>query len=160
MNPKKVNLDIKSIAGISVCTTNIQESDPEQAEIPSLWDRFYNKGLTQRVVERQKPNTVFGVYSSYESDADGAYKVTAGLDAKQHASALVGLETIDIEPGEYLVFEGRGNMPSAIYETWGRIWDFFGKASNTAEAGLQRAYKTDFEEYRGDDQIAVYIGIK
>jgi len=161
MNPKKVSLDAKPVAGISVCTTNIQESDPDMAEIPSLWDRFYNKGLTRRVVDQQKPHTVFGVYSSYESDADGAYKVTAGLDVKKHGPALIGLETIEIEPGEYLVFEGRGRMPSAIYETWGRIWDYFGCNGRVNESsGLQRAYKTDFEEYRGDDQIAIYIGIK
>ncbi|GLH75092.1 hypothetical protein GETHLI_35950 [Geothrix limicola] len=46
-------------------------------------------------------------------------------------------------------------MPQAVIDTWGIIWAYF---ENNTE--FIRSYTTDFEEYRGPDQIAIHIGVR
>ncbi|TPG73905.1 AraC family transcriptional regulator [Pseudomonas arsenicoxydans] len=54
-----------------------------------------------------------GVYSAYESDASGAYEVTAGVSV---STPNPEFENVEIQAGKYLVFEARGPMPSAVIQ--------------------------------------------
>lgn len=91
------------------------------------------------------------VYSDYESGANGFFTVTMGItDAIEQTE----FNSVTIQSGNYLVFQGVGPMPATVIETWQRIWTYF--ATNS---GYQRNFISDFEAYSVSDQVAIYIGV-
>ena len=148
---KTVPIDEKTVLGISVRTKNSDEMQPQTAKIGELWQQFY-----QDIVPKlQNGATIFGLYSNYESDASGEFTVMACSD-EVNESASNELEQSSIQKGNYLVFEGTGEMPHAVINTWSNIWDYF--SSDTQE--YQRAYTTDFELYKSPNEIEIYISVK
>jgi predicted transcriptional regulator YdeE len=91
------------------------------------------------------------VYSNYESDASGPFDVTAGVAV---AAPAAEFKTIEVQGGQYLVFEAKGPMPGCVIEAWGQIWAWFNENPQT-----KRKFATDFEAYTGPDSVAVHIGI-
>lgn len=138
-------VDSFTVTGFMVRTKNSDEFSQETAKLPKLWQQFYAANPT--------PNTtIFGVYSDYESDANGFYNVTAGVNSDSLDPVL---HTIKVNSGNYLLFQSKGSMPQAVIETWQRVWDYF-----TETSLHQRCFMTDFEAYSNGDEIAIYIGIK
>lgn len=133
--------DSFNVSGISIQTQNKDEFDEKTAKLPKLWQAFYSTNPALNT-------PVFGVYSNYESDANGLYTVTVGVVSDTELNA------IKINAGNYLVFEGKGAMPLAVIEVWKRVWDYF-----TQDCAHKRCFMTDFEVYNGDE-VAIYIGIK
>ncbi|MDH5647405.1 MAG: GyrI-like domain-containing protein [Candidatus Heimdallarchaeota archaeon] len=147
---KIVKVDEKEINGISTRTTNRDEMDPEKARIGILWQTFNNKVS----VDYSQGKSVYGIYYNYETDANGEFSVLVGTDQKDSLTAK--LENITILSGQYIVFEGKGEMPRAVVETWGKIWDYF----SNDQAEYQRAYTTDFEYYKNENEVDIYIALK
>ena len=139
----------QTIQGISIRTQNSYEMNPETAKIAGLYQRF-DENI---VVDYQHGARVYGIYFDYESDASGMFSVLAGAD--QIESSKVDLQSVIIEAGDYLVFEGKGEMPQAVIDTWMKIWDYFSDEKNE----YQRAYKTDFELYKSETLVEIHIGI-
>ncbi|MDD2698399.1 MAG: effector binding domain-containing protein [Arcobacteraceae bacterium] len=139
----------KLIYGISTRTKNIDEMNPQTAKIGAIWQKFYQ---TVECVEK-----VYGVYYNYESDANGEFDVLAGYETSNEK-----LESVKIEKGKYLVFhktyeENNDNSTvQAIIETWGKIWEYFSNENSQ----YKRAYKTDFEYYKNQNEIEIYISIQ
>ena len=157
--PVSTRLPAFSVAGISVRTRNSDEMNPAIARLGGLWNRFFSQSWERKLPARGDDGRIFGVYSGYESNEHGAFDVTAGVavaapDLAQ-AQALPGAARVDIEPGDYLVFTGAGEMPQMVIDTWLRIWQYF--AENPQ---VQRRFGTDFEAYEGPDQVAIHIGVK
>lgn len=141
MIPILVNIDGFNISGLQVRTSNRNEFNPATAKLPDLWQRFF----------AEAPDLpMFGVYSDYESNTEGLYTVTAGGKV-DHSSN----NTLKVLSGDYLVFEGQGSMPHAVVETWQRVWHYF-----EGKNKFQRCFKTDFEMYKGNEEIAIYIGVQ
>ena len=134
-----------NVMGFSVRTQNSDEFNEKTAKLPSLWHRFYTSELAMNV-------TIFGVYSNYDSDANGHYMVTAGVKSSHPQSQL---SSVTIQAGQYLVFEDTGPMPATVIETWKRVWAFF--ETNTE---YKRNFISDFEAYNGPDHVAIYIGLE
>lgn len=132
------------VTGLRIRTKNSDEFDEKTAKLSHLWQEFHASGLASDAA-------VFGVYSEYESDANGLYTVTAGVKS---AAPMAGFSAVTIEAGNYLVFEGQGVMPVTVIETWKRVWDYFAEANKPA-----RKFISDFEVYNGADKVAVYIGV-
>ncbi len=147
---KIVQIDEQEIRGISIRTTNENELNPENAGISALWQTFDSKVS----VDYQNGNKIYGIYYNYDSDANGEFSVLAGTN--QNDNATEPLEKIKILSGQYLVFEAKGNIPQIVIDTWGVIWEYFSKEN----AEYQRAYITDFEFYKNQDEIEIYIAIK
>ena len=133
------------VTGFSVRTQNKDEFNEKTAKLPSLWQQFYTSELATNA-------NIFGVYSNYDSDANGPYTVTAGVES---SPAQAKLSEVTIQAGNYLVFEGTGPMPATVVETWKRVWIFF--ETNTE---YRRNFISDFEAYSGSDQVAIYIGLE
>ncbi|ASQ47458.1 GyrI-like domain-containing protein [Legionella clemsonensis] len=144
IQPALKPIDGFTVTGFTVRTKNSDEFNPETAKIPNLWQQFYSSNPT--------PNTIFAVYSGYESDANGSYDVTVGT---LNNNQSVELSAVKINSGNYLVFQGKGPIPQTVIETWKRVWDYF-----TVETPYQRCFMTDFEEYKNSDEVAIYIGVK
>ena len=79
----------------------------------------------------------------------------AGTD-KITAPPAEPLQQLTLVGGDYLVFEATGKMPQVVIETWQRVWEYF---SGDAVA-YRRAYTTDFEFYKGPQEIQLYISVK
>lgn len=145
IHPIMKHVDSFTVTGSRVRTQNSDEFNQETAKLPSLWQQFYASNPT--------PNTtIFGVYSDYESDANGLYDVTVGT-ANDNQSAE--LSAVKINPGNYLIFQGKGAMPLTVIETWKGVWRYFAE-----ESAHQRCFMTDFEAYSNSDEVAIYIGVK
>lgn len=143
--PVLKHIDSFTVTGFRVRTQNSDEFNPETAKLPNLWQQFYSSNPTLNT-------TIFGVYSGYESDALGSYDVTVGTTIDNNQS--VESEAVKINSGNYLVFQGKGQMPQTVIEAWKRIWDYFSEKNP-----YQRCFMTDFEEYKNGDEVAIYIGI-
>jgi len=149
---KVVTIKEKQIYGISVRTTNANEMSPETAKIGKTWQKFDN----EVPVDYQGGERVYGVYYEYESDANGEFSVLAGTEKANNA-----LEKVTIQSGQYLVFEGKAESPDdgarfqAVINTWGEIWAYFGNDASE----YKRAYTTDFEHYKNQTDIHIYISI-
>ena len=158
--PRVVHIYAFQVTGLSVRTRNRDETDPSTARIGPLWDQFFSRSWERHLPAPGQDGRLFGVYSHYESDADGAFDVTAGVATQPAAHAGSAMEesadirVVPIQAGPYLVFTGQGAMPQMVIDTWSAIWQFF--AHNPQ---VQRRFGTDFEAYSGPDQVAVHIGI-
>lgn len=142
-------IDEKKVTGIKVRTKNADEISPDTSKISGLWQRFYVDVAPQL----RKDASVLGVYSNYESDFTGEFDVLAGSDI---LDSDIACDSVTIQAGKYLVFEGKGSMPQVVIDTWSEVWSYFG--SNEAEH--IRAYTTDFELYKSDSDIQIFIAIK
>ncbi|WP_367084399.1 GyrI-like domain-containing protein [Pseudomonas sp. HOU2] len=151
MDLKRQQIDAFTVAGLRVRTTNAAEHQAETAKIGPMWGQFFGKELAETIPGKSAHSPIYGVYSAYESDASGAFDVTAGVAVN---ASVKDFESVRIEAGEYLVFEAQGPLPDAVISTWGKIWDFF-----AANPQIQRRYATDFEAYTGPESVSVYIGV-
>lgn len=145
---KLTEIDSFQVAGLSVRTTNAQEMQTGTAKIGALWGNFY----AQLIPTLPADAINYGVYSDYESDYTGEFKVLAGSDALVENSDL---DRCQIQAGKYLVFTQQGNMPQAVIDAWGAVWKYF----SDVNCPHQRAYRSDFEKYIGCDQVEIYIGV-
>lgn len=134
-----------TVTGISTNTINAQEKNPTTAKIPALWQQFYSSDLNQHAL-------IYGVYSGYESDEQGSYTLTVGTAERKNRK---NEHTVTIKTGNYLVFKDTGPMPITVINLWQQIWNYFSE-----EINYQRNFISDFEVYKGTDQVAIYIGIK
>jgi predicted transcriptional regulator YdeE len=139
------------VSGLGVRTLNNNEQQVSTARIGPMWERFFAEGLFDKIAHKQPQSLVYGVYSNYESDASGQFDVTAGVAVTAPAPDF---KTIEVQGGQYLVFEARGPMPGCVIETWGQIWAYFNEHPQ-----IRRKFATDFEAYTGLDSVAVHIGI-
>jgi len=150
---KVEEIEEKLIYGISTRTKNANEMNPETAKIGSLWQKFDSTVD----VDYKAGQRVYGVYYNYESDAIGEFDVLAGYEFPNDK-----LESVKIEKGKYLVFhktfeENNDSLRiQAIIETWGDVWEYFSNENSQ----YKRAYKTDFEYYKNQYEIEIYISIK
>ena len=149
---KTVKLEEKTIYGVKTRTTNENEMNPQTAKIGAIWQKFDSSVS----VDYQGGEKVYGVYSNYESDASGEFDVLAGYEKPSE-----GLDSVKIEKGKYLVFskEFEGSDDSsriqAVIATWGEIWEYFLDESSE----YKRAYKSDFEFYKSQNEIEIHISI-
>lgn len=148
MEPIRQRQDAFRVAGLAVRTTNREENDPATARIGALWGRFFGEQTYASTPDRTGDTRIFSVYSDYESDAHGAFDVTAGVAVSR------GDGSVAVEDGDYLVFTGQGEMPHMVIATWQRIWQYF-----EAHPEIVRRYRSDFEAYEGPDKVAIHIGV-
>jgi predicted transcriptional regulator YdeE len=151
MEPTRRHQDAFQVAGISVRTTNREESTPDTARIRGLWQRFFGEQTYASTPKRTADTRIFSVYSAYESDADGAFDVMAGVAV---SNGLDSANSVAIEAGDYLVFTGQGEMPQMVIVAWQRIWQYF-----EAHPEVVRSYRSDFEAYEGPDKVSIHIGV-
>lgn len=148
---KLVQIGENEIKGISVRTTNANEVNQETAKIGGLWKQFYEE-IAPNLKSGAK---IFGVYHNYESDASGEFSVLAGADGINESSTN-SIEKVSILSGKYLLFEAKGEMPQVVIDTWVKIWNYF----LPDDSDYQRAYSTDFELYKSQTKIEIYIAVK
>lgn len=146
MNYEIVNLDKKTIVGVSAVTSN---EDPKMGEvIGGLWEKLYMGGVNAAIKNKINEYAI-GLYSDY---SNGKYCVTAGNEVSKAENDDLTVKTIPA--GRYAKFSVHGHMEKAVAEAWGEIW--------TTE--LERSFTGDFEEYLNSDwenaDIDIYVALK
>ncbi|MBP6492176.1 MAG: AraC family transcriptional regulator [Clostridia bacterium] len=146
MNYEIVNLDKKTIVGVSAVTSN---EDPKMSEvIGGLWEKLYMGGVNAEIKNKINEYAI-GLYSDY---SNGKYCVTAGNEVSKAENDDLTVKTIPA--GRYAKFSVHGHMEKAVAEAWGEIW--------TTE--LERSFTGDFEEYLNSDwenaDIDIYVALK
>ena len=137
------------VSGISTVTNNEFEMSEENGKIAQLWEEYFAKDVYKKTFDKANNDFMFGVYSDYESDASGNYKVTVGVEVTKPKNAIV------IEDKKYLVFTKQGELPMVVVELWEEIWAYFEKNSE-----YERAFEVDFEKYAKEDEIEIFVSIK
>lgn len=143
-----LNKSEQALAGVCVRTCNADEMSESTAKLGKLWDEFYQT-LGPKLSENAK---VYGVYTNYESDENGAFDVFACSDVLDDDA----FKQVQTQAGQYLVFSKQGDMPAAVIELWGEIWRYF----SAQDCPYKRAFLTDFEYYKTPNEIEIYIGIQ
>lgn len=147
---KVVQFSGKEIQGIHIRTNNADEMNPKTAKISLLYQHFDNVVS----VDFKGGARIYGAYFDYESDASGEFSVLAGVDKVK--SSTERLEKITLPSGKYAVFEGKGEMPQCVIETWEKVWAYFSQD----DVPYKRAYTTDFEFYKNQNEVHIYIAIQ
>lgn len=146
----EIHVNEKIIHGLKARTNNANEMNPATGKIGGLVQKF-DQGVN---VNYRAGARVYSVYYEYESDASGEYSVLIGADKVE--STTLELESVKILEGKYLVFSGHGQVPQVVIETWSKVWSYF-SSENCAHT---RAYTTDFEFYKSQEDIEIHIAIK
>jgi predicted transcriptional regulator YdeE len=123
--------------------------DPDRARIPGLWQRFFAEGHGSDGTA----GPIYGVYTGYASDASGPYTLVIG-PGRTGAPPPPGFVTVRLDPGRYLVFRSRGELPEAVVAGWRAVWDYF-----ALPGAPRRAYSTDFEVYDPGSRSEVRIHV-
>lgn len=157
--PKIIKREAFQIIGISTKTSNANELTA-QAKIPQLWQDFYEKNIVDQLSKLDNQN-VYGLYSDYETDVNGNYAITIGVEASKMNDASPEWVIKTIPAAKYLVFTShKGKIPEIVIQTWQEIWAWF------ANSKVERTYTGDFELYDErcanpqEAQVEVYIAIK
>jgi predicted transcriptional regulator YdeE len=147
------------IQGFKTRTTNAAEGQPATAKIGPLWGQFFATMGAGKISVAPTDSSFYGVYSQYESDAHGAFDVTAAVASlgQSHGEVINDqLVSFTIACGDYLVFRTNGAMPDAVIQAWQYVWAYFA----APREDFERCFVTDFEQYIGADEVAVHIGVK
>lgn len=159
--PKIVHQEEFSIVGIETRTSGENEISGEGV-IGALWQRFYQEGIAQKVLNRADEN-VYAVYTKYTRDRMGGYTVVLGVKVKDKTQPAGGMVLQTIPAGQYAVLRSeKGPGESVIPTAWQKIWALEDKE----QLGGKRAYKTDYEVYDGrntdpkNQQADLYVGLK
>ncbi|PID42000.1 MAG: hypothetical protein CSB48_12065 [Proteobacteria bacterium] len=148
---KTQKIDGFEVTGIVVRTTNENEMNPSTSKIANLWETFYINA-SPKLSEEAK---IYGIYTNYESDCTGAFDVIASSDMLQ-LEELTDSVKVKVQSGQYLVFTAKGEMPQVVIELWGKIWNYF----NSKNCPHKRACTTDFEYYKSENEIEIYIALR
>jgi predicted transcriptional regulator YdeE len=148
MQPQLRRRDAFRVTGLTARTCNRDENDPRSARIDQLWSRFFDENAFE-APHRIEDRRLYGVYTAYESDEEGAFDITAGVAVSAEPA------TVLVEAGDYMVFSGQGPMPQLVLSLWQSIWSYFEEHPE-----IRRTYKSDFEAYSGPDQVEIHIGVQ
>ncbi len=160
--PKIVERPAFRVMGIEARTRNNDEMEPSSAKIPGLWEKFSAESLPGHIPHQANPGVIYGLYSDFESDADGAYTLMAGCEVHPGAQPPGTLCVRDVPAARYAVFTSdRGAMPDVVIYTWAAIWEM-----TPEQLGGERAYTGDFELYderavgTRNVQVEIWISLK
>ncbi|MGB6153108.1 MAG: GyrI-like domain-containing protein [Pricia sp.] len=130
-----LNLAPFNIIGIAIRTTN--ENNQAATDIPALWDHFIKENILEKIPNKVD-NTVYALYTDYESDHTRPYTTILGCKTENLNVVPDGMMGRTFEGGDYIKFTTRGNLAKGlIIREWQKIW----------ETDLDRRYTLDFEVY-------------
>lgn len=146
MNYEIVNLEQKTVVGVSAITSN---ADPKMgAVIGGLWEKLYQDGISTAIKNKINEYAI-GLYSDYTNDQ---YCVTVGNEVSKAENDELTVK--NIPAGKYAKFSLHGHMVKVVAEAWEEIW----------KMDLNRSFTGDFEEYLNNDcdnsNINIYIALK
>lgn len=161
LKKETTTLPTMKLIGISACTSNAGEFNPETAKIGATIQKYITEGLYNKIPNRKTLGKTYCVYTEYESDYTGAYTYFIGEEVDANSEVPEGLTTLTIPAQSYAKFTTEpGPMPAVCINAWMDIWKM-----TSEDFGSDRSFKADFEVYdeRALDPtntvLDIYIGI-
>jgi predicted transcriptional regulator YdeE len=148
-----VELPAFAVMGPHTRTENRLEMSGEGGRIGPLWKRFMS-GEAEAIAGVLDQETVFAVYSNYESDENGPYDVTLGKSVKPQQQTAAGIRIIHIPAARYAVFPIAASTPESVMSAWVSVYRYF-----AASIGHHRAFTCDYERY-AQAGAQIYIAIR
>ncbi|ASG09199.1 hypothetical protein CEQ50_16955 [Vibrio anguillarum] len=139
------------VTGFVIRTTNADEVNSSTAKIGNLWAKFY----TNAAPKLDEKSKIYGLYTNYESDFTGAFDVIACSDTLS-PEILPDAVKVNVTSGKYVTFAASGEMPQAVIDLWGEVWNYF----SSENCSHERAYTTDFEYYKSAHEVEISISVK
>lgn len=159
MSSEIVSKEEMFIIGISEVTKN-QDEMSGSGKIGGLWNRFFAEGIIEKIPNKKEPANILAVYTDYESDETGKYRILIGAEVKDPNTVPDGMTLRKIPKGNYTKFTSEtGSIGEVAVAVWQKIW-------SSSELKSKRAFQSDFELYDQRSanpnaaQIDVFIGIK
>lgn len=150
----KIRIEPFKVIGISVRTTN--EKNQAAKDIANLWGKFMNENILD-AIPNKIDNTVYSIYTDYESDHSKPYTAILGCKVADLNSIPEGMTGKSFDGGDYVKLSAKGDlMKGLIVNKWTEIWDM----------NLDRAFTTDFEVFGekaqnpADAEIDFYIALR
>jgi len=150
-HPHVEELPAFEVIGISARTSNEAEF-AGNSKIGPLWGKFMS-GLGQSI-PGALGETIFSLYTHYESDHNGSYDVILGKSVEPGTPGPVGLVTKHIPAATYLVFPAVSRALEAIVAAWKSVYCYFDEPG-----APKRAYAVDFERY-SEKGVELFIAIQ
>jgi predicted transcriptional regulator YdeE len=144
----------KRVAGLALRTDNATEAG-SGGKIPGLWQRYRSEDWFGRLEKLGALGPPIGVYSAYESDANGSFQILAGREIPASVTVAAPLQVVTVPAGTYLVFESSGPLPQSVVRGWQDVW-----ASFERPGAETRAYTCDFEIYPNDHSVEIWVAIR
>ena len=151
---EKLNMEPFNVIGISVRTTN--ENNQAATEIADLWGKFMIEGVLE-AIPNKIDNTVYSIYTDYESDHTKPYSVVLGCKVENLDEIPDGMTGKIIEGGNYVKLSAKGNLAEGlIVNKWIEIWGM----------DLNRVFTADYEVFGeraqnpADAEIDFLIAVK
>ena len=156
MNIEEKSLDTMQVVGIKTVTSNANESHPDTAQIPALWQKYFSESIEEQIPHKQDNSQLLGVYTDYDNEHRGVYSIIVGHEVSAIEQLPEGMVGISIPKSRYLVFSDEGKVPEVIYALWQSVWDYF-----NASTKYRRLYTVDFERYFENEgsKVEIYIAI-
>lgn len=108
-------------------------------KIGQAWKRAMPKFVT---------NERYGVYHSYDSDYKGDYTLSICSTNRIQDAKIFELNQYGYH--EYLIATAQ---PADVIKAWQKIWD------DEEKGLLHRAYTFDYEYYKADGSVSIYIAL-
>lgn len=128
-----IQLAEKKVNGMKIRTNNTKVE-----EIIQLWNKVSQLPLD---------GEIYAIYSNYTSNFNGDYDLLIGNET------INILENSTIQAGKYSEISLGKATPDEVGRAWQKIWE-----DDTLER--KRTYLTDFEHYKTDRTVSIYLGIK
>ncbi|PRD56841.1 GyrI-like domain-containing protein [Sphingobacterium gobiense] len=130
-----VNIEPFNVIGISVRTTN--ENNQAAKDIVDLWNKFMHDGVLEAIPNKIN-NTVYSIYTDYESDHTRPYTTILGCKVENLNSIPEGMVGKSVDGGNYVKFSIKGDlMKNLVINKWLEIW----------KMDLDRLFTADFEVF-------------
>ena len=144
------------VAGLSVRTSNADESNPATGRIPGLWNRFMEEDLSSQLEHNGAFGPTIAAYHNYASDVSGEYRLLVGREIPIGTGIPAELDSVEIPAGRYFLFTFTGEIPGVVIEGWQQVWEYFAMPESA-----ERAYTVDLEVYRGDGTgVEMWIAVR
>jgi len=143
-----------SVIGLAAKTGNKEEMSGSGGQLGHLWRNFLAES-DHSIPGNPDRSVIFCVYTAYESDENGGYKVILGRSvADTKAEVPHGLERVDVDGAQYVIFHALDRNPESVREAWSNVHAYF-----RDNPGQQRAFTTDFDRY-GPNGVDLYVAVR
>lgn len=143
MQPLRRSLPRLRIAGLAR-----RQSNDRPDRIGAQWQAFYAAGGPAQIAGRASDD-VYALYTDYEGDHTRPYTMVIGCALADDAPAPDGLVVKELPAADYAVFDASGPQPQSVVAAWRRIW----------EAPIARRFAADFDHYRADGGVEIFVGV-
>ncbi len=147
-----VKKDFVTVVGIAIKTSN--DEGRAFTDIPVHWQRFFEEGVAKKITDKVSDD-IYGVYTHFENEgvnSDGLYTFLIGCPVKSSENLPQGLSKVEIPASSYQTFPSATGEPQKVGQKWQEIWAY--------PFGESRTFKAEYECYRPNGEIEIFVGVK